>query len=241
MKSISKREFTHGLKKGITIAMGYFPVSFTFGIMATSSGIPAWLAVLISVTNVTSAGQFAGVSLMAASASYYEIGLTTLLINLRYMLMSMSLSQRLQKPMSVVKRMILGFGITDEIFAIAATKPDKITAEFMYGLISGPFLGWSLGTAAGAYASGILPKTLSDAMGIALYSMFIAIIVPPARKSFKILIVIIIAVICTCVMRYIHIFSFISEGFRIIISTLIAAGAGAVLFPVTSDGLKEEI
>ena len=242
MKVETKRHFFLGIKRGVPIAIGYFPVSFTFGLMATKGGIPAWLTVLISVSNLTSAGQFAGVNLMIASASYYEIALTTFLINLRYMLMSMSLSQKLKRPMSLIKRMILGYGITDEIFAVAVSENGlegkKVTASYMYGLILGPFLGWSLGTLCGAYTSGILPQRLSDAMGIALYGMFIAIIVPPARNSIKILIVIVISVLCTVLMYYVPVFHNISEGFRIIIATVVAAGIGAVLFPVEE---REEV
>lgn len=242
MKLETKRQFFLGIKRGIPIAIGYFPVSFTFGLMATKGGIPAWLTVLISISNLTSAGQFAGVNLMIASASYYEIALTTFLINLRYMLMSMSLSQKLKRPMSIIKRMILGYGITDEIFAVAMSenglKDNKVTASYMYGLILGPFLGWTLGTLFGAYTSGILPQRLSEAMGIALYGMFIAIIIPPARNSMKIFMVILIAVLCTILMYYVPVFKSISEGFRIIIATIIAAGIGAALFPVEE---REEV
>lgn len=239
MKSVRNKDFFNGFKHGIPIALGYFPVSFTFGIMAVKSGVPVWLAFVISLTNLTSAGQFAGVNLMCAGAAYYEVALTTLLINLRYMLMSMSLSQRLNKGIPVFKKLIFGFGITDEIFAVAVTRHEKISASYMYGLISGPFVSWTLGTLSGAIANGIMPQRLSDAMGIALYGMFIAIIVPPAKKDRKILVITAIAILLTCIFRYIRIFEFISEGFRIIISTVVAAGIGALLFPVAAEDTKE--
>ena len=232
MRTLSFKQFKHGVVKGLPIFFGYIPVSFTFGIMAVQSGLPVWLAIFISVSNVTSAGQFAGTSLIAAGAGYFEIALTTLVINIRYMLMSVVLSQRIDEKVSLPSRLLIGYGITDEIFAIAITETEEVTPSYMYGLIAVPVFGWTLGTALGALANGLLPASLSDAMGIALYAMFIAIIIPPAKKSKAVLLAIVIAVLVMCVFRVVKPFAVISSGFQVIIATIIAAGLMAWLAPV---------
>lgn len=234
-KSEKISAFKHGIIKGLPICFGYIPVAFTFGLMAVQSGMPVWLATFISLSNVTSAGQFAGLNIIVAGGAYVEIALTTLIINLRYMLMSFSLSQKIEKKTSLIQRLIFGFGITDEIFAVALTEDGTISAYYMYGLIVTPIAGWTFGTALGGIISGALPARLSEAMGIALYAMFIAIIIPPAKKSKPIIMCIGIAVAIGCLLRYIPIFSFISEGFTLIITTIITASIVAILFPVKEE------
>lgn len=231
----NKAEFIHGLKQGLPIAMGYVPVSFTFGLMAVSGGLPAWMAFVISLTNLTSAGQFAGTNLIIAGAGYLEIALTTFIINIRYMLMSLSLTQRLEKGMTLAKRLMVAFGVTDEIFTVASMKDGKLSFPFMMGLIIGPVIGWSGGTLLGAVVSTALPESLSGAMGIALYAMFIAIILPQAKKSRAVVIIVLIAVAITCLLKYIPLFKAVSSGFRVIIATVMAAGIGAFLFPVKDE------
>ena len=233
--STTKLNYKTGLIKGIPIGLGYLPVSFTFGLMAVESGLPVWLVIFTSLSNVTSAGQFAGVNLITAGAGYVEIALTTIIINMRYMLMSLALSQKLEQKIPLWKRLLFGFGITDEVFAVASVEVHKISAEYMFGLITAPIAGWTIGTALGACASGVLPAALQNAMGIALYTMFIAIMIPPAKKSKPILIVIMMSVFITCIMKYISWFDFISEGFQIILATVIAAGIGAALFPIEEE------
>ena len=161
------KEFVRGLRKGLPIAVGYLSVSFTFGVKATNGGIPAWIAVLMSFTNLTSAGQFAGATLMIAQAGYLELAVATFVINIRYLLMSLALSQKLKKETKLLQRMAVGFGITDEIFAVASTEPAEISARYMYGLISLPVAGWTMGTLLGALASHIMPAALSSAMATA--------------------------------------------------------------------------
>ena len=231
----TKLNYKNGFIKGIPIGLGYLPVSFTFGLMAVESGLPIWLVIFTSLSNVTSAGQFAGINLITAGAGYVEIALTTIIINMRYMLMSLALSQKLEPKIPLWKRLIFGFGITDEVFAVASVEIHKISAEYMFGLISAPIAGWTIGTTLGACASGVLPTALQSAMGIALYTMFIAIIIPPAKKSKPILIVIIISIFITCIMKYISWFECISSGFQTILATIIAAGIGAVLFPIEEE------
>jgi 4-azaleucine resistance transporter AzlC len=176
-------DFIDGIQKSIPIALGYFPVSFTFGLMAVNGGIPVWIVILISMTNLTSAGQFAGTNLIIAGAGYVEIAITTFVINIRYMLMSLSLSQKLIRGISNAKRWIMSFGITDETFTVAAMQKNDITFSFMLGLEILPYIGWALGTAAGAIVCTLLPETLQNSMGIALYAMFIALVIPAATSS----------------------------------------------------------
>ncbi|MGN0578783.1 MAG: AzlC family ABC transporter permease, partial [Ruminiclostridium sp.] len=185
--------FFKGLYHGIPIALGYLSVSFGFGIMAVKAGLSILAAVGISVTNLTSAGQAAGVAIIAAGGSYIEMALTQLVINIRYSLMGLSLSQRLDKSFTTPHRLLASFGITDEIFAVASAQPGKVTPWYMYGLILISFLGWSGGTLLGAAAGQFLPAEITDAMGIVLYGMFLAIIIPPARKEKSVLTAVIIA------------------------------------------------
>lgn len=229
--------FRAGLRDGLPIALGYFPVSFTFGMLAISQGLPAFQAVLISATNLTSAGQFAGLTVIAAGASLLEMALTQLVINLRYALMSLSLSQKLDSRVTLLQRCIVAFGNTDEIFAVASSKPGTIGARYLYGLILGPMLGWTGGTLAGAVASGLLPAMVQSALGVAIYGMFIAIVVPPARQFRPVLAVVAIALVLGCGFAWLPVLRQVSAGFAIIFCTVLAAGAGAILFPLEE---KEE-
>ena len=235
-----RREFKKGIKSGLPIGIGYIPVSFTFGFLAVSGGLPIWVAVVISLTNLTSAGQFAGTNLIFAGAGYLEVALTTFVINIRYMLMSLSLSQKLERKTGTLARLALAFGITDETFVVGSLKPGTLTAPFMLGLILMPVAGWNLGTLMGGCISTLLPQALQNAMGIALYAMFIALIIPAAKASAHVLCIICIAVAVQCGLNYIPVFSFLSDGFRVIISTVAAAGLGAGLFPGTDDSGETE-
>ena len=161
-------DFRDGLRKGIPIALGYIPVAFTFGLMAASAGISPWMATLISLTNLTSAGQFAGTNLVIAGAPLLEIAVTTFVINIRYLLMSLSLSQKIITKTSLLKRAIASFGITDEVFAVASLEPGDLSFSYMLGLISYPYFGWAIGTALGASVCSVLPEALQNSMGIAL-------------------------------------------------------------------------
>ncbi|MBQ7641335.1 MAG: AzlC family ABC transporter permease [Acholeplasmatales bacterium] len=226
-------DFVYGMKKGIPIALGYFAVSFSFGVMAVT-GITPLMATIISATNLTSSGQYAGVRLMMQNASYIELLLTVLLINLRYSLMSISLSQKIEN-MPIGVKLLIGFGITDEIYAVSITDSHKINAKYMFGLILLPFIGWVGGTAAGAFGSQFFNKDLLSAMGIALYAMFIAIIIPDARKSKPIFLVILIASAISCAFYYIPGIKEIGLGFKIIIATIVASIIGAIFFPIQDD------
>lgn len=229
------KDFKRGLKDGIPIALGYLSVSFGFGIMAVNSGISVIGAVIISLTNLTSAGQVAGIGVIDAGGTYLEMALTQLIINLRYALMSLSLSQKLDKKFTWLSRLAVSFGITDEIFAVASGKPNEVSKVYMGGLIALPYIGWGLGTFLGAFAGEILPERLNAALGIAIYGMFIAIFVPAAKRSKGVLGVVLAAVALSCCLKYIPIFGGISQGFAIIICTVIAALLGAIVFPIEQE------
>ena len=229
--------FRKGLMQGIGIALGYLSVSFSFGILAVQSGLTVWQAVLISVTNLTSAGQVAGVGLIAAAAAPLELFLAELVINIRYALMSLALSQKTDSTFSFPHRLLASFGITDEIFAIASIQKEPLKPAFMYGITLIAFLGWTFGTWLGAAAGTLLPEKLTNALGIALYGMFLAIILPPARKSKGILAVVIFAAACSVLLKVTM--KWMSGGFALIIASLAAAVFGAAVFPV--DPEKTEV
>ena len=235
MSTGPRREFLGGIKDGIPIALGYLSVSFGFGIMAVSNGLSIFAAVLISMTNLTSAGQVAGLTVIASNGGMIEMAVAQFVINLRYSLMSLSLSQKLDGKFTPLSRLAVSFGITDEIFAVASGRSGEVSKHYMAGLISLPWVGWALGTFLGAAAGEILPEKLKAALGIAIYGMFVAIFVPAARKAAGVLAVVIIAVTASCCLKYIPVFDFISDGFIIIICTVIAAAAGALLFPVKQE------
>ncbi|MGN0641957.1 MAG: AzlC family ABC transporter permease [Huintestinicola sp.] len=222
--------FLKGMCHGIPIALGYLSVSFGFGIMAVRAGLSVAEAVGISVTNLTSAGQAAGVAIIAAGGTLIEMALTQLVINLRYSLMALSLSQKLDSSFNTPRRLITAFGITDEIFAVASAQPGKITPRYMYGLIFISFIGWSSGTFLGAAAGRLLPEAFTNAMGIVLYGMFLAIIIPPARKEKRVLFVITAAALLSVLFKYV--LTFVSGGFSVIICAIAASAAAALLFPV---------
>ena len=222
----------NGLKDGVPICVGYFSVSFTFGMMAVQSGISPFHAVLISLLNLTSAGQFAGLTVIVSNASLMEMALTQLVVNIRYALMSVSLSQKLDDSVKMRSRLLIAYGNTDEIFAMASSKPGTVGAKYLYGLILLPVLGWVGGTLAGAVASTLLPGTVISALGVALYGMFIAIVVPPAKEHKEVRTVVLIALLLSCAFYYLPVLRQISSGFMIIICTVAAAAVGAVLFPL---------
>ena len=228
-------DFKRGMRDGIPIAMGYVPVSFTFGLMAVSVGMTWWQALLISVMNLTSAGQFAGLDIMAASGAYMEMALTEFIINLRYALMSLSLSQKLDRSMTLPHRFAISYGITDEIFGVASSRKGEVGKWYFYGLISLPFIGWQAGTLFGALLGGVLPAMVSDVLGIAIYGMFLAIILPQAREDAACLTVILVAVAMSCCFRWIPVFRHVSSGFVIIICAVAASALGAWLYPVKEE------
>ena len=232
-KAPIQNSFRAGFHDGIPIGLGYFSVSITFGMMAAAGGLPVWAALAISMTNVTSAGQFAGLTLIFGGGTLFETALTQLVINLRYTLMGLSLSQKLNRNVSLPDRLLFSFLLTDEVFAVTSGQRGEVGRRYMFGVMIAPYLGWSLGTLCGAVASGLLPDTVRSALSIAIYGMFIAIVAPAAAKSRPVLGVVAAAVALSCAIRYIPaLHRHISGGFAIILCTLLAAGAGALLAPI---------
>ena len=227
--------FRRGIRHGIPIGLGYLSVSFAFGMKAVGDGLTVLQAVLISMTNLTSAGQIAALPLMAAGASLAEMALTQLTINLRYALMSLSLGRKLDESMGTLQRMIFSFANTDEIFAVASAQPGKVGKHYLYGLMVAPWIGWSLGTFLGAAAGTLLPAFVRSALGIAIYGMFLAIILPPARKSRPVRFVVLTAVALSVCFRYVPGLNTVSSGFVIIICGVLAAALGAWRFPAKED------
>ena len=224
--------YREGLRDGLPIGLGYLSVSFGFAIWAVKQGIPGLTLVILSGTNQTSAGQVAGVTVMAAGGLLIELALTEFIINLRYALMSVTLTQKLHPDFCLWQRMLAAFFVTDEIFAVSSTRKGLLTFPYMMGLGCLPWIGWTLGTALGAFAGTLLPAALSAALGIAIYGMFMAIIVPPAMEEKGVLLAVFAAIALGLILRYVPLFSFLSEGFIIIISAVCGACIAAWLKPV---------
>lgn len=235
MKHATKGPFGQGLIDGIPIALGYLSVSFSFGIAAVGGGLSPLSAVLISLTNLTSAGQMAGLGIILGAGPILEMVLTQFIINIRYFLMSLSLSQRLAPSFTLGHRFLASFGITDEIFGVAASKKEPLVPRYLYGLILFPLAGWTIGTLLGAVAGNILPEAVKNALGIAIYGMFVAIVVPPARRERGVTLGVLIAIAISCLVAYVPLFSFITSGFSIILSAVIAAAIAAALFPIPEE------
>ena len=229
------QEFKKGIRDGIPICLGYISVSMAFGLTAVKMGIPIGVTVLISLTNLTSAGQFAGTTLLAAHGTYLELAITTLIINIRYFLMSLSVSQKVDKDFKTGQRFIASFGITDEVFAVSMQQRNDLSFLYMAGLILTPVLGWTGGTLIGAAATSLLPQVLTDAMGIALYGMFIAIIVPPAREQKSVLFAVVLTILASYAFTYLPVFNHISGGWSVIIITIVVSAIAACLFPVKEE------
>ena len=226
--------YTRGLKAGIPIALGYLSVSFTFGIIAISYGLSWWQALIISMTTVTSAGQFAGIGIMLHPGQYFQMLISQITINIRYSFMSISVGQKADERFTGLSRWILGFMMTDEIFAGAAQE-ESVSRSFFAGLATLPYLGWSVGTLLGAILGSILPDRLMSALSLAIYGMFVAIVVPEMKKTRPVLIVVVLAMLLSCAFHYIPFLSSISSGITITIVAISAAVVGAILFPVDEE------
>lgn len=236
---MKNESFKKGIKDGIPIGLGYLTVSFTFGMMSVSSGLSIWQAVLISLTNLTSAGQFAGLDIIVAGGSYWEMALTQLVINLRYCLMSFSLSQKMRRDEPWAHRYLVAFGITDEIFGVSASQEGKVSAFYNYGAMCMAIPGWTLGTLLGAISGSLLPDFIMSALGVAIYGMFLAVIIPPAKKNKAVLLVVVAAMAVSTLFAVVPGLNKISSGFVIIITTLVTAGGAAYLCPVKEDEVHE--
>ncbi len=232
---ISPYRFRDGFRDGISIGLGYLFVSFGFGISAVGQGIRALEAVILSMTNLTSAGQVAGVAIIAAGGTLLEMILTQLVINLRYALMGISLTQKMDNRFRTPQRVLLSFAITDEVFAVAGSKPHPVGPSYFSGLITAPYIGWTLGTLLGAYAGEIMPEQLQAAAGIMIYAMFIAIVIPPMKQEKGVCLAVCVAAALSSLLYYIPIFKVISGGFSIIICSVIATVAASLILPIKEE------
>ena len=228
-------EYFRGFKAGVPVGLGYLSVSFAFGVAAVQKGLPVLTAVLISLTNLTSAGQVAGLDIIALGGGYLEMAVTQLIINLRYALMSISLSQKLDPSVRMGDRFVMAFGVTDENFAIAVAQPKTVTARYFFGLMTLPILCWTGGTLLGAAAGSILPASVLSALGVAIYGMFVAIILPVAKRSAAVAGVALGAAALSCCFAWIPMLNRVSGGFAIILCAVIAAAVGAILRPVEEE------
>ncbi len=234
-KTKKRSLFLQGLIDGLPICLGYLSVAFAFGISAVGSGLTALEALLISMTNVTSAGQVAGIGIIAAGGSLAEMAVSQIGINLRYALMSVSLSQKFGKSIRLIDRFIIAFVNTDEVFGVASSKSGNVERNYMYGLIIPPYVGWSIGTILGALAGNILPASITSALGIAVYGMFVAIVIPKAKTDHPVAVCALAAILLSCAFRYLPFLCSVPAGFSVIICAVIASGIFAFVSPIEQN------
>lgn len=231
---LTNKDFFRGLKAGFPIGAGYFSVSLSFGILAVSYGFSWWQAVVISMVTVTSAGQFAGIQTMLTPGQYFPLLFSQVTINLRYSMMSVALSQKADATFGRLLRWLLGFFMTDEIFAVAANEP-VVKPRFFAGLTVLPWVGWVLGTLSGGLLGSILPPMLMDALSVALYGMFIAIVVPVAKKERSVLLAVGIAAGLSCLFFWLPGLKELPSGISVSVCAILAAGVAAAIFPVKEE------
>jgi predicted branched-subunit amino acid permease len=234
------KEYISGLKAGWPIGTGYFAVSAAFGMTAVLQGYTVSEAVMISLTNLTSAGQFAALPLLRFSASLIELILTQIVINSRYFLMSLSLTQKIEPSMPLWKRLVMSYCVTDEVYAVAVSSKGYVRFRWFLGLMTLPVLGWTLGTWFGAWSKDFLPEILVNALGLAMYAMFIAIVIPPAKKSRPVLYCVILACLISCLFAFVPGLNQISSGYSVIICTVAAAAFCAWKFPKEEEDNSAE-
>ena len=237
-----KAWFARGLRDGVPIGLGYFAVAFALGIKASAAGLTAFEAALMSMLNLTSAGEAAAIALLGVGTTYVELAFTQLVINIRYLLMSTALSQKFAPDTSVLHRLLVGYGVTDEVFGVSVAQQGKLSPYYSYGALAMAVPGWTLGTLLGALLGNILPAAASSALGVALYAMFLAIILPPARTSRVIAGLVVISMLASAGLAVLVTrlsLTWFTEGFRIIALTVLISLGAALLFPITPDGGEE--
>lgn len=238
MKEINS--FKKGLKDGLPICIGYFSVSFAFGIFSVENGLTVFQAVVISLTNLTSAGQLAAVPIIANGGTLLELALSQLVINSRYSLMSVSLSQKFSRKVKTKDKLLIAYGNTDEIFAVSVSQDGEVGKKYMWGLTLLPVLGWTSGTFLGAVAGNILPPMVTAALGLAIYGMFTAIVVPAAKKEKATALCVLLAIAISCAFRYIPALQAVPSGFTVIICAVVASAIFAFVAPIKTDGEVSE-
>ena len=234
---MKNQEYALGVRRGLPVGLGYFSVSFGFGAMAVSKGLSVAQATVISASNLTSAGQFAGLTSIVENSGLWLMILTQLIINSRYALMSLALSQRMGEKIGLLPRLFIAFFNTDEIFALAMARTEPLTVPYLLGLGTLPIVGWTLGTLCGGLAGSVLPHSIQAALGVMLYGMFVAIVIPPAKQDRKVLVSVILALLCSSAFAWVPMLQQVSAGISIVICTVAAAGICAWLLPIEE---KEE-
>lgn len=235
MKIENKTNFLQGLKDGTPIALGYLAVAFTIGIAGKGAGLKWWESTLMSALNYSSAGEASAISTIKEGGSYFTLALSTLIINLRYLLMSTALTIKLSPSTTIKNRLVMGMGITDEIFAITIGREYPVNSYYMFGAMSLALPGWVLGTALGGIMGEILPSFITSSLSIALYAMFIAIIIPPSRKNKVLLLLVLLSMGLSFAFTLIPFLKTITLGMRVIILTIVLSSVFALLFPVKSE------
>ena len=236
----SRRVFCDGIRDGFPIALGYFAVSFSLGIAARNAGLTPMQGFWASLLNNASAGEYAAFTLIAAKATYLEVAIITLIANARYLLMSCALAQRFSPETPFFHRLLIGYDVTDELFGITIARPGYLNPCYTYGAILLAAPAWAGGTACGIIAGNALPLRAVSALSVALYGMFLAIIIPPARKSKIVAALVAISFALSFACNYLPGISSLSEGTRTILLTVIISGAAAILFPV-KQGAEEAV
>jgi len=235
MQMTNREWFLKGMRDGIPISLGYFAVAFTLGIAAKNAGFTAFQAMLTSFLNNASAGEFAAFTLIASGATYLEVAVMELVANARYLLMSCALSQKLSADTSILHRLLISFDVTDEIFGVSMAVPGKLNPFYTYGVILVAVPGWTLGTYLGVLMGNLLPVNLVRALSVGLYGMFLAIIIPPARKSKILAGVILLSMAASFIVTRLPLISDLSAGTRTIVLTILIAGGAALLFPIKEE------
>lgn len=240
MSTTKKLAFSNGMRDGIPIALGYFAVAFTLGIAAKNAGFTPLQAMIVSMTNNASAGEYAGFTLISAGAGYLELALMMVVANARYLLMSCALSQKLDPKTPFLHRLLIGYDVTDEIFGICINSPGKLNPFYAYGAFSVAIPGWAIGTYLGVLMGNVLPSNVVSALSVGLYGMFIAIIIPPARQNRLLAGLIIVSMLLSLLFTVVPVLSTIPSGTSILILTIVISAAAAILFPIKegeeSDG-----
>lgn len=241
MKNKTKKVFWEGFRDGVPIGLGYFAVAFSLGIVAQNAGLDPVAGFIASFFNVASAGEYALFTSIQAKATYIEIAVITLVVNARYMLMSCALSQRFDPETKLIHRFLVGFGITDEIFGISIARPGYVNPLYNYGAIAVSVPLWSLGTSLGIIAGNFLPVRIVSALSVALYGMFIAIIIPPAKKNLVIAIAVVTSFVLSYLCTIIPWIKDLSGGTRTIILTVLISSIVAIVKPVKDEEEDKEI
>ncbi len=231
----NRAELAHGMRDGIPIGLGYFAVAFSLGITAKAIGLLPSTCFITSVLLHASAGEYAVYSMIAAGATYVEMAIMVLIANARYLLMSCAMSQRMHPDLPFLHRLFMGFGITDELFAISIARPGNLNPNYMYGGMIVAIPMWALGSAIGCFSGGVLPERLVSALSVALFGMFLAIIIPPVRENHVIGVLIAICFAAGFIFSKFPAFATISGGTKTIILTVAISAAAAIIFPVKED------